>query len=55
MDDADSKIYPFKYKASDYPLNTNSNMLIHLDTSVFFKAANADEAAIAVLENMVNK
>jgi hypothetical protein len=55
VDDADSKLYPFKYKTSDYPLNTNSNMLIPLDTSVFFNTTNADEAAIAGLENMANK
>jgi hypothetical protein len=55
VDDGDSKLYPFKYKTSDYPLNTNSNMLIPLDTSVFFSTANADEATLAGLENMVNK
>jgi hypothetical protein len=55
VDDTDSKLYPFKYKTSDYPLNINSNMLIPLDTSVFFATANADEAAVAGLENMVNK
>jgi hypothetical protein len=55
VEDAESKLYPFKYKTSDYPLNTNSNMLIPLDTSVFFATANADEAAVAGLENMANK
>jgi hypothetical protein len=55
VDDEDSKLYPFKYKTSDYPLNTNSNMLIPLDTSVFFNTANADDAAVAGLENMANK
>jgi hypothetical protein len=55
VDDGDSKLYPFKYKTSDYPLNTKSNMLIPLDTSVFFNTANADEAAVAGLENMANE
>ncbi len=55
VDDADSKLYPFKYKTSDYPLDTASNMLIPLDTSVFFTTADADQAAMAGLENMVNK
>jgi hypothetical protein len=55
VEDIDSKLYPFKYKTSDFPLNLNSNMLIPLDTSVFFTTADADMAALAGLENMVSK
>jgi cytochrome c len=52
VNDPDSKLYPFKYKTSDYPLRTESNQLIALDTSVFFATADAEAAAIAGLENM---
>jgi cytochrome c len=52
VDDPDSKLYPFKYKTSDYPLRTASNQLIALDTSVFFATADADAAVVAGLENM---
>jgi hypothetical protein len=48
----DGKIYPFKYKISDYPLRTTSNELIALDTSVFFATADADAAVKAGLLNM---
>jgi cytochrome c len=52
VNDPGSRLYPFKYKTSDYPLRTESNQLIALDTSVFFATADADAAAIAGLENM---
>ena len=52
VDDADSKLYPFKYKTSDYPLRTASNQLIALDTSIFFATADAAAAARSGLENM---
>lgn len=52
VDDADSKLYPFKYKTSDYPLRTESNQLIALDTSVFFATADAEAATMSGLENM---
>ena len=52
VNDPNSKLYPFKYKTSDYPLRTESNQLIALDTSVFFATADAEAAAIAGLENM---
>ena len=52
VDDPDSKLYPFKYKTSDYPMHVVSNKLIALDTSVFFATADADAAALAGLENM---
>ena len=52
VDDPNSKLYPFKYKTSDYPLRTESSQLIALDTSVFFATADAEAAAVAGLENM---
>ncbi len=52
VNDVDSKLYPFKYKTSDYPLRTVSNQLIALDTSMFFADADAEAAAISGLENM---
>ena len=48
----DGKLYPFKYKTSDYPLRTASQELIPLDTSVFFASADANAAARAGLVNM---
>lgn len=48
----DGKLYPFKYKTSDYPLRTASQELIALDTKVFFATADADAAAKAGLINM---
>jgi len=50
--DADSKLYPFKYKTSDYPLHIADNKLVALDTSVFFVTADADAAALSGLSNM---
>lgn len=50
--DPESKLYPFKYKQSDYPLRTASNELIALDTSEFFTSANAHDATVAGLVNM---
>jgi len=52
VDDPDSKLYPFKYKTSDYPMRSASRQLIALDTSVFFATADADAAARAGLSNM---
>lgn len=51
-DVTDGKLYPFKYKTSDYPIRTASQELIPLDTSVFFATADADAAAQAGLVNM---
>jgi hypothetical protein len=48
----DGKLYPFKYKTSDYPLRTASQELIALDTSVFFATADAEAAARSGLVNM---
>ena len=52
VDDASSKLFPFKYKTSDYPMRTASDQLIALDTSVFFATADADAATKSGLENM---
>jgi hypothetical protein len=52
VDDGQSKLYPFKYKTSDYPLRTASSQLIALDTSVFFATADADAATMSGLGNM---
>ncbi|MEN8174887.1 MAG: hypothetical protein ABFS23_03940 [Pseudomonadota bacterium] len=60
VNDTASKLYPFKYKTSDYPLHTADSTLIALDTSVFFALAGipgqedtaADTAALAGLDNM---
>lgn len=51
--DQDSKLYPFKYKTSDYPLHTESSKLIALDTSSFFADPNAEKAAKDGLSNMI--
>ena len=48
----DGKLYPFKYKTSDYPLRSNSQELIALDTKVFFATADGDAAARSGLVNM---
>ncbi len=52
VDDPYSKLYPFKYKTSDYPLHIATNKLIALDTSVFFATADAEAAALSGLMNM---
>jgi len=52
VNDPDSKLYPFKYKTSDYPLHVTDNKLVALDTSVFFATADADAAALSGLANM---
>jgi hypothetical protein len=52
VDDWNSKLYPFKYKTSDYPIRTASNQLIALDTSVFFATADAEAATVSGLTNM---
>ncbi len=51
-DDPYSKLYPFKYKTSDYPLRNESNQLIALDTSIFFATADPDAAVMSGLSNM---
>ncbi|MBF0266661.1 MAG: hypothetical protein HQL46_15470 [Gammaproteobacteria bacterium] len=55
IDDPNSKLYPFKYKTSDYPLHEASSRLIAMDTSVFFATADADAAALSGLQNMIEQ
>ncbi len=55
VDDSASKLYPFKYKTSDYPLDVRSNMLIPLDTKVFFDTADANAATLAGLQGVIEK
>jgi hypothetical protein len=52
VDDPASKLYPFKYKTSYYPMRSAGNQLIALDTAVFFATADADAAAMSGLSNM---
>jgi hypothetical protein len=54
VDDQASKLYPFKYKISDYPLHTPSDKLIALSTATFFATADADAAALDGLGNMID-
>ncbi|MEJ2199848.1 MAG: hypothetical protein P8X63_02365, partial [Desulfuromonadaceae bacterium] len=48
----EGKLYPFKYKTAEQPMTSGSNLLIALDTSVFFVAADADAATRQGLLNM---
>jgi hypothetical protein len=50
--DAESKLYPFKFKTAEQPLNTSRNQLIALDTKVFFATGNLYEAVQSGLVNM---
>ncbi|MCP3867434.1 MAG: hypothetical protein GY703_04915 [Gammaproteobacteria bacterium] len=62
VNDENSKLYPFKYKTSDYPLRiepgaeTEGGYLIALDTMVYFAIGNqeyaADAAVMSGLKNM---
>jgi hypothetical protein len=52
INDPASKLYPFKYKKAYYPLATNLNRLIALNTSVFFASGNLDAAVKSGLKNM---
>lgn len=52
INDAASKLYPFKYKTSEAPFATNRGKLIAIDTSVFFATANSDAAVKQGLVNM---
>lgn len=47
-----SKLYPFKYKTAFQPLNSFTNELIALDTSVYFSTGNYVDATEAGLVNM---
>ena len=46
-----TKLYPFKYKTSEAPLNIGRNKLISVDTSVYFTSNNVDGA---INQGMVN-
>lgn len=48
----DGKIYPFKYKTAYQPLNSDTNQLIALDTSVYFASGDYDAAIQSGLINM---
>jgi hypothetical protein len=52
----DNKLYPFKYKTAVQPMRTSTRELIALDTSVYFRSADAttraDTAVKAGLKNM---
>jgi hypothetical protein len=52
IDDPASKLYAFKYKTAEQPFATLLKQFIALDTSVFFKTGNGDEATVAGLVNM---
>ncbi len=47
-----SKLYPFKYKTAFQPLNSSTNELIALDTSVYFSTGNFVDATETGLINM---
>lgn len=47
-----SKLYPFKYKTASQPRATAKDVLIALDTSVYFSTGDPDAATISGLENM---
>jgi hypothetical protein len=51
VDDAGSKLYPFKYKTAEQPIVERTGQLIALDTSVFFATA---DAAAAIEQGLVN-
>ena len=48
----DGKLYPFKYKTAEQPMASGSDVLIALDTSVFFATADAEAATRKGLLNM---
>jgi hypothetical protein len=52
INDAASKLYPFKYKTAEQPFATNRGKLIAIDTKVFFSTANSTSAVQSGLVNM---
>lgn len=46
-----TKLYPFKYKTSEAPLNTGRNKMVSIDTSIYF---NTGVVADAINQGMVN-
>ncbi len=52
VNDSNSKLYPFKYKTALQPLANQDNVLIALDTSVYFTSGDPEAATISGLHNM---
>jgi len=52
INDAASKLFPFKYKTAYQPIATSLSKLIAVDTGVYFAAGNLDSAVKAGLVNM---
>lgn len=52
INDANSKLFPFKYKTASQPLAPLRKQLIPLDTSVYFATGNAYDAIQSGLVNM---
>ena len=52
INDATSKIYPFKYKTSRQPLDTATGKLVGLNTATFFASGNYTQAVLDGLANM---
>jgi hypothetical protein len=52
INDAASKLYPFKYKKALQPIATGLGKLIALDTSIYFATGNLDSATKQGLANM---
>jgi hypothetical protein len=50
--DADSRLYPFKYKTAEQPMAIATHQLIALDTSVYFATGDAAAATEQGLVNM---
>ncbi len=46
-----TKLYPFKYKTSIVPMNTDRNKLVSVDTSIYFNTGNVSDA---INQGMVN-
>ena len=51
INDANSMLYPFKYKTADQPLASN-NMLIALSTATYFATGNYNQAVLDGMTNM---
>lgn len=52
IDDAESKLFPFKYKTAEQPYIPRSNQLLALNTSIFFVQGQLDPAVRSGLVNM---
>ena len=52
IDELESKLYPFKYKTAEQPMATNLDLLIALDTSVYFSTGDPIAATEQGLLNM---